>query len=79
MQICQSNSKYTGACSEGKRRQKFFFSAQSPYHEIPDRSVEDCPIIVAFFAQTDEILSSFGNLEERLCRYCFIKKINLLE
>lgn len=72
MQICQSNSKYTGACSEGNRRKKLSLSAQSPYHEIPDRPVEDRPIIVAFFTQTDEILSSFGNLEGRLCRHCFI-------
>lgn len=32
------------------------------YHEIPNRPVEDCSIVVAFFTQTDEILSSFGHL-----------------
>ncbi len=41
--------------------------SQSTHHEIPDGPVEDCPIIVALFTQTDEILSSFGNLKERLC------------
>lgn len=35
---------------------------QSPYHEIPNGPVEDCPIVVAFFTQADKVLSSFGNL-----------------
>lgn len=33
-----------------------------PYHEVPNGPVEDCSIVVAFFTQTDKVLSSFGNL-----------------
>lgn len=41
---------------------------QSSYHEVLDGPVEHRPIVVAFFTQTDEILSSFGNLEDKVCR-----------
>lgn len=41
-------------------------TARLTYHEIPDGPVEDCSIVVAFFTQTDEILSSFGHLENIL-------------
>ena len=40
-------------------------SIKSSYHEVPDGPVEDCPVIISFFTQTDEILSSFGDLEKR--------------
>lgn len=38
-------------------------TARLTCHEIPNGPVEDCSIVVAFFTQTDEILSSFGHLE----------------
>lgn len=59
-----------GAGVEVSNSRIAFLSCQSPYHEIPDGPVEDCPVIVAFFTQTDEILSSFGNLEKRSYREC---------
>lgn len=36
------------------------------YHEISNTPVEDCSIVVAFFTQTNEILSSFGHLRNIL-------------
>lgn len=36
-----------------------------PYHEISNRPVEDRPIVVTFFTQTDKVLSSFRNLVKK--------------
>ena len=52
------------------KHRKAFLSGQSPYHEVPDGPVEDCLIIVAFLTQTDEVLSSFRNLDDKASRDC---------
>lgn len=38
------------------------------YHEVPNGPVEDGPVVVTLLTQTDEILSSFGNLKEKTFR-----------
>lgn len=43
------------------------------YHEIPNGPVEECSIVVAFFTQTDEILSSFGHLENIIYTVVYIQ------
>lgn len=62
MRMSQRHFKNTRCCIVARIT---FSLRQSPYHEIPNGPVENRPIIVAFFTQTDEVLSSFGNLANK--------------
>lgn len=39
--------------------------ATSTYHEVPNRPVEDGPVVVALLTQADKILPGFRNLNRK--------------
>lgn len=45
-----------------------FMAGRISHHEVPNGPVEDGLVVVALLTQTDEILSSFGNLQDRTFR-----------